>query len=155
MSHKKGLVDEKSLVKVRRSRKVYLPIYLMVIAIIILIIYMKINSLYMNKYVLITAGVFILISIKGTELHRLLSYYQITSHYIVYSKGLITKNVQRIFLPTITDIVLKQNVWQRVLNYGTLDIHRFTEGAIIEVKHINDPTYFLELLENKLNESKK
>jgi len=147
----KNLPQGKSLLKVRTSRKSYLFVYLLILILIGVILYIKYNGRYLNSKVFIGVIVLIIIGIKSTEFHRLYTYYEITSHYAIISKGIFTRDIKRIFIPTISDIVLKQNVWQRILNYGNVKIHRYTAGAIIDVKNINNPKNFIEVLESRLN----
>jgi hypothetical protein len=101
--------------------------------------------------VLTVAVIFVLLGVNGVELHRIMCYYEVTPNFVIHSKGLLKKDIKRIFMGTVSDLILKQNIWQRMLNYGTVGIHRYTEGAIIEVKNINNPSVFMEVLQDRLN----
>ncbi|MBD3253176.1 PH domain-containing protein [Candidatus Pacearchaeota archaeon] len=148
---KKRIQDDKNILKIRGSRKHYLPIYVMILILILIIIFLRFYNLNINYLVVIFAFIFMIVGIKGTEIHRFFSYYQITTHYLVHSRGILNNDVKRIFIPTISDIVLKQTFWQRLLNYGNVMVHRYTPGAIIEVKNINNPEKFIDILEDRLN----
>lgn len=151
MRQKVAELDDKNIIKIKGSRKLYIPIYVMIIILILVMVILKIQEYPLNKFVIIAAIIFIILCIKGTEIHRLTRYYQITNHYLVYSKGIFKNNIKKIFIPTISDLVLKQNIWQRILNYGDVLIHRYTTGSVIDVKNINDPEYFVENLEEIMN----
>ena len=151
MRKKVAELDDKNIIKIRGSRKLYIPIYFMIIVLILVMIILKIREYPLNKSVIIAAIVFIILCIKGTEIHRITRYYQITNHYLVCSKGIFNNDIKKIFIPTISDLVLKQNVWQRILNYGDVLIHRFTTDSVMDVKNINDPEYFIENLEEIMN----
>jgi len=155
MRMKKEFNIGKDLITIRNSRKAYLPAYLMILAVIALLIYLKIEEFPLHPYALIAAAVFIIGTIKTTEIHRLRNYYEITSNYMIHKKGLFTKEIKRIFIPTISDIGLKQTPWQRLLNYGTVKIHRYSEGPTIDVKNINSPIEFMDILEGVLNRKPK
>jgi len=152
---KKETGSETIIIKIRGSRKHYIPIYFMILILIFIIFFLKTQELPINRNVVIAAIVFCILGIKGTEAHRFLSYYQITNHYLVYSKGIFSNDIKRIFIPTISDIVLKQSFWQRLLNYGNVMIHRYTQGAIIEVKNISNPERFIDILERRMDELKE
>lgn len=152
MSKREVNPHEVSLLKVRTSRKSYLFIYLMIMILIVVIAYIKLTGRPLNGYAVLIAIIFIIAAIKGTEIHRLMNYYQIFPAYIVHAQGFFKKDVKQIHVPTISDLELKQSVWQRLLNFGTVEVYRYTQGTPnILVKNINDPLSFIEVIENRLH----
>ena len=150
MFKKKKIVDEKILMKLRCSRKWYLPIYLMIAVVIGLVVFIIVSGLSLNKYSLFSAILFVIFGIKLTEVHRLINTYELTENYLIYSKGLFTTNIKRIFIPTISDLILDQTPWQRMLNFGSVDIRRYAEGPAVHLKNIDKPGDFIDLLEERL-----
>jgi uncharacterized membrane protein YdbT with pleckstrin-like domain len=155
MNFRKKEEDEPTLFKLRTSRKAYLYFYLMILILVILIYIVFTYKISTNVYLIYGAIIFGVLILKGTEFHRINSYYSITPHYVIYSNGIINTDVTRIYIPTISDIVVKQNLWKRLLNFGDLRIHRYSKGAIIEMKSINNPNHYARILEEKLNTTKR
>ena len=150
-SEEKRIEKEKSFMKLRGSRKAYLGIYVMILVLIGVLIYLKKNGLYINNYVFWGIIGFVVLGVKGTEIHRFRVYYEISTHYLIQSNGIFSKHLSQIHMPTISDIIIKQNLWQRILNYGDIDIHRFTVGPLLTIKRINNPSGFAELLEMRMD----
>ncbi len=136
--------------KFNNSRKIYIPYYTMIIGLILVIMFLKYNQFKIDKFGLFISSLFVVLGIKLTEVHRLLNSYEITSDYMIHTYGLLSKRVKRIFIPTISDLVLRQTFWQRILNFGTVEVHRYSEGPAIYVYGINNPEKFMELLESKM-----
>lgn len=150
MFKKKKIVDEKILMKLRYSRKWYFPVYLMIAVVIGLVVFIILNDLPLNKYSLFAAILFVIFGIKLSEVHRLINTYEVTENYLIYSKGLFTTNIKRIFIPTISDLILEQTPWQRILNFGSVDVRRYAEGPAVHLKNIDKPQDFIDLVESRL-----
>ncbi len=82
---------------INNSRKLYLPIYLMMIILIAIIGFIKFYDLSLNNLAFTGAGVFIILRICITEIHRKFESYKITPHYLIDSKGIITKKTKKNF----------------------------------------------------------
>ena len=153
---KKENIYEKSMIKARTSRKAYLPYYTMGFILIAVIAYIKSTGRPLNNIAVIATIIFILLIIKVTEVHRLSKYYEVMLAYVAFSKGFFKKDRIQIHMPTISDIVLKQTPWQRILNFGNVEIYRYTTGTPnILVKNINNPHAFIEAIESQLSIIKK
>ncbi len=75
--------------KVSNSRKLYLPIYFMILILIAVVIFIKYNDLNLSTPVLILVGLFIFSAIKFTELHRWSNSYEINKDSFVHNKGIL------------------------------------------------------------------
>lgn len=104
-----------------------------------------------EREVILGLGVACVLGIKFTELHRMGHYYKVTCNHLLHSKGIISKDVKRVFLPTISDIDLQQSFFQRIFNYGTVVVYRYGEKGVIEIKNINSPMKFIKFLQDKMS----
>ncbi|MEX0920396.1 MAG: PH domain-containing protein [Candidatus Pacearchaeota archaeon] len=155
VEEKKEDKGEEEIIKIRNSRKVYLPVYVMILILLGFIVYIKINDLPLNRTALIGVIVFVILGIKFAEVHRLFHSYELTPGYVVHTFGYVSRDMTRIFIPTISDLILKQNGWQRLLNYGNIEVHRYSDGSAIDLRNIPNPSKLLKILENRLSESHK
>ncbi len=140
------------MVRIHNSRKVYVFIYLMMILVAGLIIYIKVMELPLNKFALMGAVLFIVLGILITEICRKRIGYEITPLYLVHLKGIVSRKSKKILLESIVDIDLNQNLWQRLLGYGNIEVHAASGANIIKLKNINKPEKFVDLLEAQVNE---
>ena len=139
-------------IKITNSRKRYIPLYFLVLVLGGFVLYLYFNGRPLNKYALWAAIVFIVLAIKYTELHRIYQNYAISSHYLIHTKGFFNKSSRKIFVANISDVVLKKNVLQRMLDYGTLEVHSFSEGKpLVSITDINHPQNFLNILKKKMD----
>ena len=88
----KHTYSKEGKIKTYASRKKYLPIYTMTVAIIVGIVYVSFQGYSLSKYALIAAGAFVLMSIKMTEIHRISNKYEIGDGTLVHSKGIFNKS---------------------------------------------------------------
>jgi len=137
----------KYLLKVRRSRKTYFLLYLMVISIMGLIWYLYHNGNPLNPFALIISFLFIIFIIKFTELHRFKDWWAITNASIIQSTGIFNKNVRDIDFSSISDLDLDQPFFKRILNYGNVNVRLFLNETSIKITDINKPEEFIEELQ--------
>lgn len=139
--------NRKYLLKVRRSRKTYFLLYLMVISIISLICYLYYNGNPINSFALIISFLFIIFIIKFIELHRFKDWWAITNTSIIQSTGIFNKNVRDIDFSSISDLDLDQPFFKRILNYGNVNVRLFLNETSIKITDINKPEEFIEELQ--------
>jgi hypothetical protein len=142
------------LIKVRRSRKSYLEIYLMILIIIGTIVYLYQTRGIFSKYALWIALFFILILVKSTELHRIKDWWGITNSSIVQSTGLLSKNLREVDFNSISDLDLNQSLFKRILNYGDVNVRLFLNETSFTVKDINSPEDFIKQLQKIISDRK-
>lgn len=149
----KEFPNKKKKITLRNSRMIYLPYYIMAIVLIALGIYANNNSSgQIATYGLYASIIFAIVVIFFSEGHRLLNVYEITSDYIKHHFGMVAKNTKSVYISTISDFVVEQNLLQRFLNYGTIESHRYTEGATMDIilKGIPSPDKYARILQNQL-----
>jgi len=147
---KKRKEEEKIFMKVSNSRKLYIPIYFMILVLVGVIIFIKYNGLMLNNSILILVGLFILFSIKFTELHRFSNSYQINEHSFVHKRGIFSKKIRNMDFLAISSIEVEQNFWQRLLGYGDVSIRLYSGETDNLVKHINNPAKFARFLRERI-----
>jgi uncharacterized membrane protein YdbT with pleckstrin-like domain len=142
----KGDLDK---LKIRSTRKLYIPIYFMVIVLVILLIYIKFSSKYLDVNGFKAAVLFILGVLIFSEVHRYGNSYEINDNSFIHKKGYLTTTSKRVEFGAISDSDIRQTLWQRLFSYGDVEIHRFAEITVI--KNINKPVKFLNFLEKKMS----
>ncbi len=141
--------------KVRASRKIYWPFYLMalVIALILIIFYIKGNEIHSVAFWL--AIVFIILTIKYTELNRLNDFYEINPMSLIHCHGLINKKIKSIDYFAISDLDIDQSLTQRMMNIGSVNIRLFSEDSTTSVKNIPHPEKFAQELEKTIMKKRR
>ncbi len=152
---KKKEKDKKDFMKVRNSRKLYFPIYLMVFILIGVLVFIKYNGLIINKMVFIIVGLFILGSIKSAEIHRLCNSYEVNKNSLVHTMGLFTRKTRSMDFFAISDIEVKQGVWQRLLGFGDVSVRLYSGESDSPVKNINKPKKFGRFLRKMIEARRK
>lgn len=143
------------LIKVRRSRKTYLLIYLMILSIIFLLGYIYYNGETPARIALIISGLFVLFAFKFTELHRFKDWWAITATSLIQSTGIFNKNVREIDFSSISDLDLDQSFFKRLLNYGNVNVRLFLNETSIKIVDINKPGEFIEELQRIISMTRK
>lgn len=141
------MTKRKYLIKVKRSRKTYLVLYLMIIAIFGLLIYIKNKGYEINQIPLIIAIAFAFFVIKFTELHRFKDWWAVTDKSLIQSTGIFNKNVREVDFSSISDLDLDQPFFKRIINYGDVNVRLFLNETSIKIKDINRPMDFIEDLQ--------
>ena len=146
--------EEADNLRVRSSRKIYFPVYLMILILVVILGFAKFTGKEINILTLKLAVAFSVICIIFTEIHRLGNSYKITSDSLVSTKGIFSKIERRVDLVSISDADSKQKVWQRMLNYGDVRARLFSKESTVLIKNIDDPSHFADILEKRMNEKK-
>lgn len=138
---------DKVLVKIYRSRKTYIPIYILILLVISYFIYYYIFiSQEVDNKLLIYLIVGIVVTIKITEIHRIRDWWAVTESSFIESKGILSKSIREIDFHTIADISLNQSLIKRFLHYGNVEIRKFLNETSIIIPGINHPERFINFL---------
>jgi len=148
------MVEGKEVMKVRTSRKSYFLIYVMIFILVIAMVVIKIYGEDVNKFLFQAVLIFSGILIIFIEVHRLSIFFEVTSISLVHSKGIIAKTTRKVDLSSISDVDSKQSVWQRILGYGDVDVRMFSRDSTLKIKNINNPKKFANFLDKKMNEKR-
>lgn len=148
--------EEKDFMKVRNSRKLYLPLYIMVFVLIAVIVWIKYQGLPLNNLTLILVVLFIVSIIKYSELHRFNNSYEINKNSLVHTKGILSKTKRSMDFFAVSDFEVKQSPWQRMLGFGNVSVRLYSgksEGSL--VRNINKPSKFAEFLRKMIENKRK
>ena len=143
------------LIKVRKSRKSYSLVYLMVIVIIGTLVYLNNKGLTIPTIALIISGGFSLLLIKFTEVHRIKDWWAITDSALIQSLGLINKNIREVRFSSISDMDIHKPFFKRFLNYGDVNIRLFLNDTSINMKDISRPEKFVEAFQSIISQNRR
>jgi membrane protein YdbS with pleckstrin-like domain len=146
MKKVKKSVHRKSIRKLRPSRKLYFPYYLMAFVLIFLMGYVKYVGRDINDFAFKIVLFFIFAVIIVTEIHRFGESYHLTSSSVILNTGYFGILSKRMEFEAISDIQILQGPWQRMLNFGDVQLFKFGPGPTL--KNINRPNAFVNELEN-------
>lgn len=146
---------EKILLKIYRSRKIYLFFYLLILILLSYIGYSYYTGNPISRKFLILSLIFIILIIKLTEIHHLRDWWAITDSSFIESKSILNKNIREIDFQSIADISLNQPFFKRLLNYGSVEIRKFMEEKSIIISNINRPEKFINILRNAITRGTK
>ncbi|MEK6842645.1 MAG: PH domain-containing protein [Nanoarchaeota archaeon] len=139
---------ERGVLSIRNSRKLYIPVYLMIFILFLAIGMIKFYGKEINDWAFRTVLVFSAVGMIMTEFHRLRNRYEINDSSFVHVKGVLVKTTTRTDLSVISDIVIKQNPWQIILGYGTVHVVVYSEET--PIKNVDNPLMVVSFLENKM-----
>ena len=139
------------IITLRNSRKLYLPIYLMIIILIGVVGYISYIGKPINNIILAAAALFTITGIAGTEIHRLKDYYQISPKFLSHTTGYIAKETKKILIESIIDIDSKQGIWQRLTRFGHIDVFSYSGSNNIHMRNVSDPHKIIDALQEKLS----
>jgi uncharacterized membrane protein YdbT with pleckstrin-like domain len=150
------MAKKKLLLKVRCSRKKFIPYYLMVLILSFLLINLVIiKKNPISKFAWITSIIFIVMGIKLPEYHRLKDWWGATETSLIQNLGIFDKNVREIDFSSISDLDLEQPLFKRILNYGNVNVRLFLNETSISIKNINNPGQFIERLQEIISKHRK
>ena len=143
-------VKEEGKLKVRNSRKSYIPIYFMILILVVIIIYILVSGKPLNDLALKLALTFIVIILISTEIHRLGNSYEINRNSVIHRKGYFNITSKRLEFGAISDSDIQQSIWQRMFSYGNVEIHLYSKENKTVVKNINHPFEFVDFLQKTM-----
>lgn len=143
------------VLKTRISRKVYIPYYAMVLAILILFGILYLSEVSVTHVQLIVAIVFIIIILKITEVHRFGLLYEINPDSLVQTIGILNKKIKRVDYFAISDLDITQNFWQRIWGYGNVNVRLFSKDSTTTIENVNSPKKIAEFLEDSIAVKRK
>lgn len=147
-------MEKEEVLKARCSRKAYIPVYFMILILISTSVYIKYSGKEIDSLALNLMIVFSIFGVIATELHRISNLYEINDNSLVHIKGIFFKTTRRTDLLAVSDAELKQNPWQQLLNFGNVDAIVFSRDSTTYIKNIDNPSKFLDFLEEKMNKKR-
>lgn len=143
----------KYILKVRRSRKRYLPLYFMIFFLIFLLSYLYFQGFELSRVAIIVSFVFIFSVVKFIEIHRIKDWWAISNNKLVQSLGIFNKDFREIGFSSISDLDIHQPFLKRCLGYGTVNVRLFLNETSIKIPDINKPERFVETLHGLMTNS--
>lgn len=144
---------EKFLAKAKRSRKTYIPIYILVLVGLGYFGYSHFFRLGIGRTTIIFGVVGMLLLIKFTEYHRFKDWWGITDNSIVESRGILNKTIRKVTFPAISDIDINQPFYKRLFNFGDINVRLYSAETSFTIKNINFPDDFADILQDKISKS--
>ncbi|MBI2042806.1 PH domain-containing protein [Candidatus Pacearchaeota archaeon] len=139
---------EGEVLSVRNSRKIYFPVYFMILVLFLAVGMIKYQGKEVNDFAFKSVLVFSALGIVWTEMHRLRNKYEITDNSVVHIKGLFFRTIKKTDIHALSDAELKQNPWQRILGIGNVSANAFSEVNVL--RNVNSPHDVIGFLEGKM-----
>ena len=122
------------------SRKAFFLEYVMAFIAIAILLAISIKGLQVNGILIIIVGIAAILGLSMPEIKRIREKCIITNESVTVKRGILNKREHQFQLSTITDVNYRQNLWQRLLRYGTLVIRSFSHaGREIYAGKIDNP----------------
>ena len=80
------------------------------------------------------------------------THYVITTHRLLFREGILARRGRDIGLSRITDVSYSQNVWERIVNSGTVTIESAGESGSTVLRRIPDSDGVQQLLNHMIEE---
>lgn len=154
--------DEKTLDRIRPTRFIAFKYYLLmfislVLAVSILLVSPIKNNIDVENSIMelsldVVVAIFFLfiafLCLIGGELKRLTTLYLVTDNKIVRKDGILSKRTQMVPYTEFKSVDLRQNLLERILHIGTLEID--TGEDTIKIETISHPNKLQEMLSRRL-----
>jgi len=122
------------------SRKAFFLEYVMAFIALAILLAIAAKGLEVSGIFIVIVGIAAILGLIMPELKRIREKCIITNESVTVKRGILNKREHQFQLSTITDVNYHQNLWQRLLRYGTLVIRSFSHaGREIYVGNIDNP----------------
>ena len=148
---------ETILLKLKNTRKAFLPEYIAGLFLMVLLFIFQYKGIHLNVNIKYFIGGLVLFSLLSPEIIRLMHRYVITDTKLIIINGIIKQHKKHVYfypLGYVPDLNVKQNRVQRLMNYGTILI-RMSATEWAEVKDIDSPHKIMKILETQIEKNKK
>ena len=140
----------------RDSRKAFFLEYIMAFIAIAILFAIAAKGLEVNGIVVAIIGIAAIFGIIMPEIKRIKKKCIITHESVIVKNGILNKREHQFQLSTITDVNYHQNLWQRLLRYGTLVIRSFSHaGREIYVGNIDNPKMAMSAISKLVDQKTK
>ena len=146
--------NEKKII-LRESRKTFLPMYALTILFTGIVIFFITKG---HKFSQTNLTVIIIVLALGFLIPEIVRSWEtctVKADKIYITTGIIQKRHRKFFTSTITDIHYKQKLWQRMLNYGAIEINVFSQNAPIHLGTVDRPKKRIEEIEEFIQTAHK
>ena len=147
-------MEEEEAYITRNSRKLYIPVYIMIFVLFATITFIQFSGKELSLLAVQATVIFSLFIMVTTELHRINNLYEIHTNSLVHVKGILKKVTRRTDLLAVSDADISQNLWQMMLGYGNGSVRVFSQDSTMRVSNISNPSLFVEFLEDKMDKKR-
>ncbi len=146
---------EEEVLRKRNSRKLYIPVYIMVAILFGTIAFIQLSGRDLNFIAVQATLIFTFFLFASTELHRINNVYEIHPGSLVHVKGILKKITRRTDLLAVSDADISQNLWQMMLGYGNVSVRVFSQDSTMRVRNISGPSQFVDFLTERMKKSRR
>lgn len=147
-------MKEEDVLITRNSRKLYIPLYVMLTILFGTIAFIQFSGRDLNFMAVQATLIFTFFLFVTTELHRLGNLYEIHPSSLVHVKGILKKITRRTDLSAVSDADISQNLWQMMLGYGNVSVRVFSQDSAMRVRNISKPAVFVNFLETNMHKKR-
>lgn len=140
-------------IKTNNTRKMYLPHYLLFIALLAGCAYFTLEGK-LTLTALGASAVLVFLGITTTEIHRLGQTYEVNPSSVVHSHGYISRHSRRIDLFAINDVTVSQTLFQRIFNFGDVHVRIANASHQTVLKNLHHPKRFANTIENNMHHAR-
>lgn len=141
------MVDKREIIlKVHKTRRAYFMAYFMCLVIIGILLYLYFKGYVLENYVLYPSVLFVLGVIYVTEILHHREWWAVTNNTLIHSVSILNKNVREVDFSSISDLDLDKPLFERILNYGDVNVRLFLNETSIKIRHISSPEKFIKFL---------
>ncbi len=148
-------MGKKEQFKFRTSRKTYIPFYLMVVFLAVLLFFLSRDGFKVEPVIIGAGVIFLIVVLNLTETHRISSSYEVASDSLTCTYGILNKKVKKVDYFAISDMFVNQTFWQWLFGYGDIDIQLFSRENKSSIKNINKPLKFISVIEKMMAEKRE
>jgi len=138
------------VLRVRTSRKRFIPLYSMAAVLLGTVIVIKYRGLPLSPFYFYGAIAFAVLVVKYVEVLRFNDWYEVNPAFLVHSNGIFNRNERNVNFGSISDLDVKQNLWQIIFGYGDIHVRLFSADTTTLIKGINHPKNFAQFLEDTI-----
>lgn len=151
-----GKKEEGEELSLRKTRKAFLVEYGCGFFLIVLLGILLAKGIKVNRFIFDLAAGVALVALLGPEISRLRHRYKINPSKVVFIHGIIKRDKKYVFIDNISDIQIKQTLWQRLWDYGSIVIvPQSGEERSMDLKEISDPLEIMEEIEEMMEKARK
>jgi uncharacterized membrane protein YdbT with pleckstrin-like domain len=139
----------------KESRKTFAGGYLLVLLLTAWIVVLKQRGVVIEAPALTLSAIVVAGGLLLPEVARSWQTCVVKKNKIELTSGVIRKRHRKFFTNTVTDIHVRQNLWQRLLNYGTIKVSSFSQHGEIRLGNVDNPHDCVVQIEKIIEVEKK
>jgi uncharacterized membrane protein YdbT with pleckstrin-like domain len=134
------------LYNVSGSRKLYILHYIVSIALFVIVLFLAVVGSVSVWFAPVCAFL-VFATWVVTEVHRAYDKYEVNKRTVVHTSGIFRKHSRRIDLFAISDVIVRQTFYQRMMDFGDIHIRLFSLETENVLKNLDNPRRFALAIE--------